>query len=183
MSEGAPRRLYLDNAATSYPKPPEVMAAMVDYANRLGASAGRGAYEEAVETGRLLEACRREINDFIGGASHEHVAFTLNCTDALNIALRGLIDPFSPGHVVISEADHNSILRPVHAMAEQWKLEFTAVSCDPQTTLVDPEDIRKADPSGHEVRRDHAREQRHRRRPADCGDRKNLPGDGGAVGG
>ncbi|MEM7808544.1 MAG: aminotransferase class V-fold PLP-dependent enzyme, partial [Planctomycetota bacterium] len=127
-----------------FPKPPEVLAAMTDYATRLGASAGRGAYDEAVETGRLLEACRREINDFIGGESPDHVVFALNCSDALNIALRGLIDPFNPGHVVISEADHNSILRPVHAMAEQWGLTFTAVPCDPETTLVDPADVREA---------------------------------------
>ncbi len=139
-----PRRLYLDHAATSFPKPPEVLAAMTDYATRLGASAGRGAYEEAVETGRLLEALRRELCDFIHGESSDHVVFTLNCSDALNLALRGLIDPFKPGHVVVSEADHNSILRPVHAMRDQWKLDFTTVPCDPETTLVDPADVKAA---------------------------------------
>jgi cysteine desulfurase family protein len=140
----APRRLYLDNAATSFPKPPAVLAAMTDYAERLGASAGRGAYDEAVQTGDLLAACRREINGLLGGESPDHVVFTLNCTDALNLALRGLVDPHQPGHCVVTEADHNSILRPVHAMAEQVGLQFTAVPCDPVTTAVDPDDVRRA---------------------------------------
>ena len=147
MSDDAqttPRRLYLDNAATSFPKPPEVLTAMVDYATKLGASAGRGGYDEAVETGRLISDCRREINGLLNGEDADHVVFTLNCTDALNIALRGLIDSQKPGHVVVTEADHNSILRPVHAMAEQVGLEFTSVAIDPQTTKVDPDDVRKA---------------------------------------
>lgn len=137
-------RLYLDNAATSFPKPPGVLQAMCDYARRLGASAGRGAYSEAIETGDLLAQCRREINGLLNGESDRHVIFTLNCTDALNLALRGLIDPFDPGHVVCSAADHNSILRPIHAMAADWGLAFDAVPVDPGTTLIDPEAIRKA---------------------------------------
>ena len=139
-----PRRLYLDNAATSFPKPPQVLEAMKDYAERLGASAGRGAYAEALETGDLLASCRREINGLLHGESANHVVFTLNCSDALNLALRGLIDPFNPGHVVCTAADHNSILRPIHAMAEQWKLEFTVVDVDPTTTLIDPADVKRA---------------------------------------
>ncbi len=144
MSDAAPRRLYLDNAATSFPKPPEVLEAMTKYATDLGASAGRGAYAEAIETGQLLAECRRDINDLIHGDSAKHVVFTLNCSDALNLALRGLIDPFDAGHCVVTAADHNSILRPVHAMSEQWKLASTTVDVDPVTTHVDPDDIRKA---------------------------------------
>ena len=139
-----PRRLYLDNAATSFPKPPQVLEAMRDYAERLGASAGRGAYAEALETGDLLASCRREINALLNGESPDHVVFTLNCSDALNLALRGLIDPFNPGHVVCTAADHNSILRPIHAMAEQWGLPFTVVDVDPATTLIDPQDVKNA---------------------------------------
>lgn len=137
-------RLYLDNAATSFPKPPQVMQAMQRYAEELGASAGRGAYAEALETGELLASCRAEINALIHGESADHVIFTLNCSDALNLALRGLIDPFAPGHCVVTAADHNSILRPVHAMAEQWGLTFDQVKIDPQSTLVDPADVKVA---------------------------------------
>ena len=117
---------------------------MCEYAESLGASAGRGAYDEALRAGDLIASCRREIVNLIGGESPDHVAFTLNCSDALNLALRGLIDPFKPGHCVITATDHNSILRPVHAMAEAWGLKFTVVPVDPQTTLVDPADVRAA---------------------------------------
>ncbi len=143
-SPAMPGRLYLDNAATSFPKPPEVMQAMQDYAARLGASAGRGGYAEALETGELLTACRTAINKLINGQDARQVVFTLNCTDALNLALRGLVDPFDPGHVVCSALDHNSVLRPIHAMAEQWGLAFTIVQADPATSLLDPAAVREA---------------------------------------
>src|SRR5687768_18419448 len=89
----APRRLYLDNAATSFPKPRAVLDAMVRYANELGASAGRGAYHEAVETGALMHECRRRLNKLFHGERPEHFVFTLNCSDALNLAIKGLIEP------------------------------------------------------------------------------------------
>ena len=71
------RRLYLDNAATSFPKPACVIDAMTDYAMRLGASAGRGAYQEAIDTGQLLTVCRQRINKLFNGQSADHVIFTL----------------------------------------------------------------------------------------------------------
>src|SRR5438270_13796850 len=86
----SPRRLYMDNAATSFPKPRTVTEAMVRYATELGASAGRGAYAEAMETGALIGECRRRINTLIHGQNANHVVFTLNCSDALNMAIKGL---------------------------------------------------------------------------------------------
>src|ERR1700712_4624048 len=96
----APRRLYLDNAATSFPKPKAVTEAMVRYASDLGASAGRGAYREAVETGALISECRRRLNRLFNGKRPEHFIFTLNCSDALNLAIKGLIDPRQKGHAI-----------------------------------------------------------------------------------
>jgi cysteine desulfurase family protein len=143
----APRRLYLDNAATSFPKPRAVLDAMVRYANELGASAGRGAYHEAVETGALIHECRRRLNKLFHGERAEHFVFTLNCSDALNLAIKGLIDP-SDGprgnHAVCTHIDHNSILRPLHALEERGWLGQTRVPVDPSTGLVDPEDVRRA---------------------------------------
>src|SRR5580693_172177 len=86
----SPRRLYLDNAATSFPKPKQVLEAMVSYATDLGASAGRGAYREAVQTGGLLTECRRRLNRLFHGENSDHFIFTLNCSDALNLAIKGL---------------------------------------------------------------------------------------------
>src|SRR5688500_10501821 len=111
----APRRLYMDNAATSRRKARAVMEAMARYASELGASAGRGAYAEAVETGRLMNECRRRLNRLFHGERPEHFVFTLNCSDALNLAIKGLIDPErGPGHAICTHIDHNSILRPLH---------------------------------------------------------------------
>ena len=123
----APRRLYMDNAATSRPKPASVMQARARYATELGASAGRGGYAEAVETGDLLMECRRRLNRLFNGARPEHFIFTLNCSDALNLAIKGLIDPDARGHAVCTHIDHNSILRPLHALEERGWATVTRV--------------------------------------------------------
>src|SRR5205807_3675695 len=86
-----PRRLYMDNAATSFPKPKAVTEAMVRYATQLGASAGRGAYREAIEASNILSECRRRLNQLFNGEAPEHFIFTLNCSDALNLAIKGLV--------------------------------------------------------------------------------------------
>jgi cysteine desulfurase family protein len=135
----------MDNAATSFPKPPGVAAAMADYATNLGASAGRGAYREALQTGDLLAKCRRQIRTLIRGEADEHVIFTLNCSDALNLAIKGMLDPrpTRPQHVVCTHGDHNSILRPVEALAMDNVITRTHVPID-DAGLVDPDDIKKA---------------------------------------
>jgi cysteine desulfurase family protein len=139
----SPRRLYLDNAATSFPKPREVYAAMERYATELGASAGRGAYHEATETGALIAECRRRLRKLFNGELAEHFVFTLNCTDALNIAIKGLIDSHG-GHAICTHIDHNSILRPLRAMEDRGQISQTRVEVDPTTGLVDPQEIRRA---------------------------------------
>lgn len=135
----------MDNAATSFPKPTAVAEAMKDYADRLGASAGRGAYAEAIETGQIIDRCRRDITTLIGADSPVHVIFTLNCSDALNMAIKGMLDPrpTSTQHVVCTETDHNSILRPVEALASDGVVERTHVTAG-DDGIVDPDDIRKA---------------------------------------
>jgi cysteine desulfurase / selenocysteine lyase len=138
------RRLYLDNAATSFPKPTQVTEAMVRYATEIGASAGRGAYREAVETGELLHECRRRLNRLFNGQRAEHFVFTLNCSDALNLAIKGLIDPSRKGHAICTQVDHNSILRPLNALMDSGLIEQTRVAVDPSTGLVDPDAIARA---------------------------------------
>jgi selenocysteine lyase/cysteine desulfurase len=149
----APRRLYLDNAATSFPKPRAVTDAMVRYATELGASAGRGAYREAVETGNLIAECRRRLNRLFNGERPEHFVFTLNCSDALNLAIKGLVDGATGGgtaaagrpvHAVCTHIDHNSILRPLNELEARGRITQTQVPVDPATGLVDPDDVRRA---------------------------------------
>jgi cysteine desulfurase family protein len=132
----------MDNAATSFPKPATVHEAMMRYATELGASPGRGAYAEAREAGRLLFQCRERINTLIHGQAPEHVIFTLNTSDALNIAIRGLTRPGD--HVITTWMDHNSILRPYNALVDQIDLHQTRVQVDPSTGRVDPQEIARA---------------------------------------
>ncbi|MEM7680433.1 MAG: aminotransferase class V-fold PLP-dependent enzyme [Planctomycetota bacterium] len=142
----APRRLYLDNAATSFPKPPGVLQAMRRYATELGASPGRGGYAEAQETGRLFDQCRSRINTLIGGENANHVVFTLNASDALNLAIKGVVfHALASGrkHVVTTHADHNSVLRPFNELVEHHGLQQTRVPCD-ASGYVDPADIAAA---------------------------------------
>lgn len=137
-----PRRLYLDNAATSFPKPPGVVEAMNHYFTDLGASPGRGGYAESVESGRLMTECRKAICQLFGGNSPEHVVFSLNCSDSLNLAIKGLA--VQGGHAICTDLDHNSILRPLNALMDRAVMEVTRVPVDPVTGLVDPAEIRKA---------------------------------------
>ncbi len=136
------RRIYLDNSATSFPKPPSVQHAMARFALELGASPGRGAYAESREAGKLLDQCRNRINQLIHGENPQHVIFTLNASDSLNLAIHGSLRPGD--HVVTTWMEHNSVLRPLNRLAATGVIEQTRVECDPQTGLVDPDDIRRA---------------------------------------
>lgn len=148
------RRLYLDNSATSSPKPAAVWEAMARYVSEIGASPGRGRYAEAREGARLIYQCRERINRLINGESPDHVVFTLNTTDALNLAIKGVVGHrrrVSSGggragrriHLVTTQLDHNSVLRPFNALADEGA-EWTCVACDPATGIVDPNDVRRA---------------------------------------
>jgi cysteine desulfurase family protein len=139
----SPRRLYLDNAATSFPKPPAVARAMADFATDVGASAGRGGYAAALEAAGLLVQCRRRVNQLINGEDPDHVVFTLNGTDALNLAIKGVLHGDRP-HAICTDADHNSVLRPLAALEARGEAEVTRVAIDPRTARVDPDDVRRA---------------------------------------
>lgn len=141
------KRIYLDNAATSFPKPPTVYPAMMDYGMRLGASPGRGHYAESREGARLIARCRERINAFIGGEAADHVVFTLNTSDALNLAIKGVVRkrrleaPGRPIHLVSTDMDHNSVLRPYAALAQEPGVSLTYVAADPATGIVRAEDV------------------------------------------
>ena len=134
----------MDNAATSFPKPQAVLSAMTRYATEIGASAGRGAYAEAVESGHVLARCRERLSALFNGEDSNHFVFTLNCSDALNLAIKGLALGRARGHAICTHIDHNSILRPLNALSDAGLLELTRVEVDPKTGLVDPEDVLRA---------------------------------------
>ncbi|MFP4105989.1 MAG: aminotransferase class V-fold PLP-dependent enzyme [Phycisphaerae bacterium] len=139
------RRIYMDNSATSFPKPPSVTEAMVRFANECGASAGRGAYAEAKACERLLTECRTQVARLINAEGPERIVFTMNCSEGLSQAIRGLLNTAPAGtHAIATMLEHNSVLRPYNALKEQTGLDPEFVACDPQTGLVDPADIQAA---------------------------------------
>lgn len=103
--------IYLDNAATSFPKPNEVYKSVYDYMKRCGASFGRGGYKSAAESIDLLWEVREKIAGLLGAENPERVVFTKNTTEALNLAIKGCLQPGAD--VIISPLEHNSVLRPV----------------------------------------------------------------------
>lgn len=133
-----PTRIYLDNAATSWPKPETVYAAVDDYQRRLGAPLGRGIYAEADQVQRAVQQARHALARLIGCEDPRHVVFTFNATDALNMALHGLLRPGD--HVVTSVVEHNSVLRPLRNWEDQGDVEVTRVECDAEG-VVDAQQI------------------------------------------
>ncbi len=132
--------IYLDNAATSFPKPEPVYAAVDDFNRRLGAAAGRGGYRAAVEVDAVLRRCRKQAADLLGAASSTDVAWSFNATDAINMALT-LLEPGD--HVVTTAAEHNSVIRPLRTSADLGHIELTVVDVD-DCGRVDPTSIRSA---------------------------------------
>jgi cysteine desulfurase / selenocysteine lyase len=132
------QRIYLDNAATSWPKPESVYAAVDRYQRELGGPAGRSAYREANEVERLIDATRRRLAETIGAEEPQRVILTSNGTDSLNLALHGLLRPGD--HVVTSVVEHNSVLRPLKYLEQTRDVQVTRVGCDGQG-VIDPDEI------------------------------------------
>jgi len=139
------RRVYMDNSATSFPKPDAVMAAMVDFARDCGASAGRGAYAEARACEQIIRVCRERVARLINAESPERIVFAMNCSEALSIVIRGLLNAAPAGsHAITTAMEHNSVLRPLNALRQQTGLDPEFIACNPATGLVDPSDISRA---------------------------------------
>jgi cysteine desulfurase/selenocysteine lyase len=132
--------IYFDNAATSWPKPPGVAEAMVHFLKEVGANPGRAAHRRAIESGRILYDAREVVCELFGAPDPLRVAFGKNVTEALNLALRGLLRPGD--HVVTSSMEHNSMMRPLRAL-EQKGVRVTVAQCSPQGVL-DPADVAAA---------------------------------------
>lgn len=109
--------IYLDNAATTYPKPPQVIRAVDEAMRRYGANPGRAGHKMSMETAEELYRCRTEVAEFFHAPGPECVAFTLNCTLAINLVLKGVLKPGD--HVVTSNLEHNAVMRPLRALQEK----------------------------------------------------------------
>jgi cysteine desulfurase family protein len=132
---------YLDNAATSFPKPEAVYQAMGAFARSTLANPGRAGHKMALASEHALNEGRHRLNRFVNGKGPERFVFTLNCTDALNIAIKGLIE--HGDHVITSALEHNSISRPLVAMEKANAIALTRVVGDAHGIL-DPDAIKSA---------------------------------------
>lgn len=135
------KRIYLDNAATSWPKPDSVYDAVNRYMRESGAPAGRSVYAEAHQANQAVAATRAAVAKFIGADDARRIVFALNGTDALNIAIHGLLD--EGDHVVTTVVEHNSVLRPLRELESRLGVRVDRVRCNARG-YVDPDDIRAA---------------------------------------
>jgi cysteine desulfurase / selenocysteine lyase len=132
--------IYLDNAATSFPKPKELLEEMTATYARLGVSPGRGTYDLAVEALDYVTGVRRQVAEFFGAPDSERVIFAANATDALNLAIQGLVGPGD--HVVSTRLEHNSVLRPLFHLKERGLIEYDLAGVGSQG-VVDPEEVER----------------------------------------
>lgn len=135
--------IYLDNAATAWPKPPKVYDFMVDFYRRCGVNPGRSGFDLAIEAGTIVEDLRMRLTRFFGGdeATPERLCYTYNATDALNLIIQGLLS--SGDHVVTTNLEHNSVIRPINHLVRDAGVEATYVPFD-REGFVAPEDVKSA---------------------------------------
>ncbi len=134
-----PESIYLDNAATSWPKPECVPSAMLNFLTNVGANPGRSGHHLSIQAGRIINATRESLCTLFGADDPLKVVFGPNATEALNLALLGLVDPGD--HIITTSMEHNAVMRPLRRL-EHHGVRLSVVTCDP-TGLVDPTDIQK----------------------------------------
>jgi cysteine desulfurase family protein len=132
--------IYLDNAATSWPKHPAVFAAMQEYLAAIGGNPGRSGHSMSMEAARVVFAAREGLSRLFNAASPDRMIFTKNATEAINIILFGLLA--AGGHVVTTGMEHNAVMRPLRKL-ESMGAALTVVPGD-RTGLIDPVDVKKA---------------------------------------
>src|SRR5512146_681660 len=135
--------IYLDNAATSWPKPEGVYTFMVDFYRDTGVNPGRSGFDLAIEAGSLLDRLRKRLTKFFGGDQDcpERLCFGYNATDALNLIIFGLLG--SGDHVVTTNCEHNSVIRPVNHLVRDVGVSATYVPFN-SGGFIEPDAIRKA---------------------------------------
>ena len=133
--------IYLDNAATSFPKPESVYQRLDEFARTSLANPGRTSHKMALTAEHVLKDARHRLNQFLHGESPEQFAFTLNCTDALNIAIKGVLR--DGDHVITTNLEHNSVSRPLRALELAGIISLARMAADGGGTM-DPDAIRQA---------------------------------------
>ncbi|MFW5993548.1 MAG: aminotransferase class V-fold PLP-dependent enzyme [Halanaerobiaceae bacterium] len=122
--------IYLDNSATSYPKPDQVIEAICHFMQNIGANPGRGGHTSSLSASRLILETRELIGDFFGGRSPEEVILTQNITHALNIVIKGYLN--KNDHVITTKYEHNSVLRPLNSLKSEKNISYDFLPVSPE---------------------------------------------------
>ena len=132
--------IYLDNAATSFPKPKEVATAVYDFMVNNGTSSGRGSYKKAMQSDYIVYECRKLIGKLFNFDNPKKVVFTSNVTDSLNIAMRGILK--QNDHVITSSLEHNAVWRCLKTLERDINIKIDTVECS-KDGITNPQDIKK----------------------------------------
>lgn len=133
--------IYLDNSATTFPKPEEVYRFMDCFYRKNGVNPGRSGFDAAIETEELVHATRKMLADLFHGNDPNRLTFSYNASDSLNMIIQGLAE--KGDHVITTMLEHNSVLRPLHHLAMEGIIEVTHIPFDDQG-YVHPDDIKNA---------------------------------------
>jgi cysteine desulfurase/selenocysteine lyase len=131
--------IYFDNAATSWPKPPEVKEAMVKFMEEIGANPGRSGHLLSIEAARILYETREALSTLFHVKDPSRIIFTINATESINLALKGLLRPGD--HIITSSMEHNSVMRPLRDL-EKKGVELSIIPCSSNGTL-NPQEVGK----------------------------------------
>ena len=132
--------IYLDNAATSFPKPKEVATAVYDFMVNNGTSSGRGSYKKAMQSDYIVYECRKLIGKLFNFDNPKKVVLTSNVTDSLNIAMRGILK--ENDHVITSSLEHNAVWRCLKTLERDINIKIDTVECS-KDGITNPQDIKK----------------------------------------
>ena len=130
--------LYFDNSATTWPKPESVITRVTEILKHLGGNPGRSAHSMSMEANDIVFTAREEIAEFFGLKDSSRVIFTFNCTDSLNLAIKGILK--KGDHCLTTSMEHNSVLRPLNRLLKDNKIAYDILQADPNG-LVDPQEI------------------------------------------
>lgn len=126
-------KVYLDNSATTYPKPEEVYSSVYNYMKNIGSNPGRGGYSNALEGDRIIFSCREALMRLFNFDKLENIIFTANITQSLNILLKSVIK--EGWHIITSSMEHNSVLRPLSNLKETKNIDLDIIECSENGVL------------------------------------------------
>jgi cysteine desulfurase family protein len=133
--------IYLDNAATTFPKPDRVYDFMVDFYRKQGVNPGRSGYDAALAAEEMVLGTRKLMTRLFNGTDPNHLTFSYNASDALNMVIQGMAA--KGDHLITSNVEHNSVLRPLYHLKHDGVIDVTYIRFD-EHGYIDPDDVRKA---------------------------------------